>query len=111
MKREETSSNGGEVESSGSGEGEGGGKVGDTVAGANGEEAREVEGEARTETNRTRKPAEVSVHHLSLSCSHGYTQPPRRCLDCRQFLDDSSLKTFLGDPENAVSYTYSPSDL
>ena len=71
MKREETSSNGGEVESSGSGEGEGGVKVGDTVTGANGKEAGEGEGEARTATNGTRKPAEVSVHHISLSCSHG----------------------------------------
>ena len=30
-------------------------------------------------------------------------QPPLRCGQCRQFLDDPSLKQFMGDPENAVS--------
>lgn len=32
-------------------------------------------------------------------------QPPKRCPKCRQFLDDPSLKVFIGDPENAVSGT------
>jgi DNA (cytosine-5)-methyltransferase 1 len=31
-----------------------------------------------------------------------HTQPPKRCIDCRQFLDDPSFKVFLGDPENAM---------
>jgi hypothetical protein len=32
-------------------------------------------------------------------------QPPKRCPKCRQFLDDPSLKVFIGDPENAVRGT------
>ena len=48
----------------------------------------------------------VDSHALSLthSLSHSLThcQPPKRCSECRQFMDDSSFKVFLGDPENAV---------
>lgn len=29
--------------------------------------------------------------------------PPPKCQDCRQYLDDSDLKFFQGDPDNAVS--------
>lgn len=28
--------------------------------------------------------------------------PPPKCQDCRQYLDDSDLKFFQGDPDNAV---------
>ena len=34
-----------------------------------------------------------------VSCS---SQPPQRCSDCKQFLDDKSITIFVGDPENAV---------
>ena len=37
---------------------------------------------------------------------HTHTQPPKRCIDCRQFLDDPSFKVFIGDPENAVRHTH-----
>ena len=33
-------------------------------------------------------------------------QPPTRCRQCRQLLDDPNLAVFVGDPENAVSCEY-----
>ena len=44
--------------------------------------------------------------HTHTPHTHTHTrtppQPPLRCTDCRQFLDDQSIGVFIGDPENAV---------
>lgn len=32
-----------------------------------------------------------------------FKTPPPKCQDCRQYMDDSDLKFFQGDPDNAVS--------
>lgn len=36
-------------------------------------------------------------------CGFCLKTPPPKCQDCRQYLDDSDLKFFQGDPDNAVS--------
>lgn len=39
---------------------------------------------------------------IYLCSSFFFKTPPPKCQDCRQFLDDSDLKFFQGDPDNAV---------
>lgn len=36
-----------------------------------------------------------------------FKTPPPKCQDCRQYLDDSDLKFFQGDPDNAVRILHS----
>ena len=107
----------GETEGKGKREDDGG-----VVVNGEGEPERSDEGEVMT--RKTNKPlTEVKLvvplyslphsslsltHSLSLSLSLTHAQPPKRCIDCRQFLDDSSLKVFIGDPENAVSSYLTP---
>lgn len=54
---------------------------------------------------KTFTPIEVNLSSFvsTLAEQPLFPQPPRRCQFCRQFLDDPSLRVFLGDPENAVS--------
>ena len=110
----------GETEGKGKREDDGG-----VVVNGEGEPERSDEGEVKT--RKTNKPlTEVKLVvplysfslsslsltltlSLSLSLSLSlHAQPPKRCIDCRQFLDDSSLKVFIGDPENAVSSYLTP---
>lgn len=42
----------------------------------------------------------ISALYLLVLC---LKTPPPKCQDCRQYLDDSDLKFFQGDPDNAVS--------
>ena len=43
----------------------------------------------------------VSMAYIFFS-PHPLKAPPPKCPDCRQYLDDSDLKLFQGDPDNAV---------
>ncbi len=33
-------------------------------------------------------------------------EEPQRCNQCRQMMDDPDLKVFIGDPEDAVCFSY-----
>lgn len=45
----------------------------------------------------------VGLLDASYWCGFYLKTPPPKCQDCRQYLDDSDLKFFQGDPDNAVS--------
>ncbi len=75
-----------------------------------------VEKETATDAKPVKKAkVEIEVRHLpfpppSLTCLSlpsslppSLSQPPSRCVHCRQFLDSTDLTVFVGDPENAVS--------
>ena len=93
--------------SGGEGSREEGGDVNSEGASSDGGEMKEEKGSVKSE----KRCAEVkSMEFTMYVCvEHSPMQPPKRCIDCRQFLDDPSFKVFPGDPENAVRHLHSNS--
>ncbi|RXN04401.1 DNA (cytosine-5)-methyltransferase 1-like protein [Labeo rohita] len=63
--------------------------------------AEEVHEEKRLKTEDEKPDAENTINGKIKPVSTAKTPPPK-CPDCRQYLDDSDLKFFQGDPDDAL---------
>ncbi|XP_010775793.1 DNA (cytosine-5)-methyltransferase 1 [Notothenia coriiceps] len=66
------------------------------------EDVEEVQEEKRLKVESDEKSAPDKLTTETTTPVSAAKTPPPKCTDCRQYLDDSDLKFFQGDPDNAL---------